>query len=588
MIEAVTAGSKPKDDDKNRLIMALRKSVRGMASFWLDAVVSIVGSDSNLKIELPALLGTGGNEGSGSYTSAYMAAIDQCLLKRLWDHAVASVLFGDHFLPKSDWGQSLGQFVPEGAATPWDLLLAFEGACVIRSAVSSRNTSANTRWMSSPFYVAPVSYGYASESRFDEVVMNSGKKMPGRGEQWFPLWSHPMSYKEIQQLFSEGRANTKRGPAADGWSMLLSIRSFGVRQGIREFVRYGYQQRNNMATHFAVPLGRYRVPEQRSPFIACLDDLDVWRDRLRKQARAKAAPGRLQLVERRLADSLFAVAQHPDEANRWQAVLLALADVEMVLRTGAGFHAGPIPPLRAEWVRAADDGSTEIRLALTCALQWPSVRRHWLPLNWDRFAAVGSGAQRHLEKRPEVVMNGRDGIEDAIALLGRRLVETEQKGERELALRAAKRASASVGDLGRLLAGEVDVQRVMRLALALMALNRKDWSNVPCPAVWPKGPVKWPDDAWMAIRLSFAPFPLPPDDTRIYPDPAILRRLESGDVASAVQSALQRLRARGIGVTVRASTASPQTARLWAAALAFPISKNTAAGFRRRLDPKNS
>lgn len=136
-------GVKPSDDAKDRLVLALRCSVRGKSSFWMDAVTSVIGAGNELEVEQPALFGTGGNEGSGSYTSAYMTAIEQCLLKRAWDHAVEVVLYRRNHLPRCCWNQSMGQFVPEGAATPWDLLLAFEGACVARSAVSTRNTTAS-------------------------------------------------------------------------------------------------------------------------------------------------------------------------------------------------------------------------------------------------------------------------------------------------------------------------------------------------------------------------------------------------------------------------------------------------------------
>jgi len=520
-----------------------------------------------------------------------MSAIDECLLSRSWDHALANALFGKISQPKCIWGQSLGQFVPGGTATPWDFLLAVEGACMIRSAVCSRNTTNNSRWVSSPFYVAPIAYGYASAALLDEVVLKNGKPLPGRGEQWFPLWSHPILYQEIQQLFTEGRAATRRGRAADGWSMLRAVKSFGVRQGIREFVRFGYQQRNNLATHFAVPLGRFRVLGRRSPILSCLDDLDGWHQRLRRQAGAKSAPTRLQLVERKLSDSLFAAAENPDEAARWQAVLFNLADVEAVLRNGAGFQAGPIPGLRPEWVTAADDGSPEIRLAVAFALQRPSIRRHWLPLakkRYGRFAVIGSGDQQHLEKQPDVVISGRCGIEDAIAVIGRRLMEIDNRKNRELPLWAGRKVSAHPADLGHLLAGEVDLDRAMSLARALMAINQRLWTQKPCPPSRPKGLIIWPDDAWLAIRLCLLPFPLPSIDRPIPSDPAILRRLESNDPSSAVQLALQRLRAAGIRTTVRVATAPAASSRLWAAALAFPISQVTALSFLNRLDPNRT
>jgi len=580
-ITETTGGIKPDDDTKDRLILNIRCSVRGKALLWLDAVTALVGTNvkRNLEpmIEQPALFGTGGNEGSGSYTSAYMAAINECLLKHSWDHALTIVLFGESKLPNLIWDQSMGQFVPGGASAPWDLLLAFEGACLIRSAVSSRSNSNSRRWMSSPFYVAPASYGYPSEARLDEYAMKNGKELPGRGEQWFPLWDQPMRCSELAQIFVEGRATSKRNRAMDGWSMARAICHLGVRRGIREFIRYGYQQRNNLATHFAVPLGRFRVPDRVYPRLSCLDDLDAWLGRLRRDARARQAPARLQLVERRLADALFAVIQHPEEANRWQSVLLSLADVERMLASGKDFRAGPIPSLRPEWVAAADDGSAVYRLAVACALQAAgfrkdrcpidAVRRHWISSNDDETA---------------VVMKGRSGLDDAIALIERRLIEAGQRGERRLRLAPAYRVGVTPPDLTVLLSGTIDLGHVMTLARALAAVDGSAWGMSPCPPR-PAKAGEAPDDAWLAIRLAMLPWPLR-DGRKIGVDPAIFRRLASGDGQTAVELALRRLKTAGIHATVRVATTTHEASRLWAAALAFPITKKTAAMFLNRLE----
>ena len=58
--------------------------------------------------------------------------------------------------------------------------------------------------MSSPFYVAPRSSGYASGSRLDEKFLNKGREYPGRGEQWLPMWAKPSTYFEVQQVFLQG------------------------------------------------------------------------------------------------------------------------------------------------------------------------------------------------------------------------------------------------------------------------------------------------------------------------------------------------------------------------------------------------
>ena len=85
------------------------------------------------------------------------------------------------------------------------------------------------------------------------------------------------------------------------------------------------------------------------------------------------------------------------------------------------------------------------------------------------------------------------------------------------------------------------------------------------------------------VRLALLPWPLP-DGRRIGADPAIFRRLASGDASTAVELALRRLRAAGVSTAVRAAAVPPETARLWAGALAFPISRKTAEQFLHRLD----
>jgi CRISPR-associated protein Csx17 len=543
-------------------------------------------------IEQPAIFGTGGSEGSGSYTAAYMTALDECLLQRKWDDALRSTLFRVIARPNQNWSEAFGQFLPSGIGTPWDLLLAFEGACLVRSSVATRSGKDGGRWLASPFFVAPAALGFPSSARIDEFVLNKGKELPGRGEQWFPLWNNPATKSEVLNLFIEGRAVTRRRNVTDGWSMLRAVTSLGVSQGVDRFVRFGYLQRNNQATHFAVPLGQIVVPNRVSPRVSCLDDLDGWLPHLRREARSKRAPARLALAERRLAETLFAVTQHPEEHARWQAVLLRLADIESVQVTGSGYKAGPIPSLRPDWVKAADDGSSEFRLALACALQCAgfnreglpidTVRRHWLPLEEGRYATSGTGGQTRLQIGPDCVMHGRSGLEDAATLVERRLAEPAQCGRRRLPLVGSYQAKASGADISRFISGKVDADRTLHLTRALMAIDSRAWARSPCPAQLARQ-TEFPDDAWLAIRLALLPWPLP-DGTSIGTDPSVLRRLASGDAATAVEIARRRLQAANIMITVRAATVSSEIAKRWAAALAFPISRKTAIRFLERLD----
>jgi CRISPR-associated protein Csx17 len=297
---------------------------------------------------------------------------------------------------------------------------------------------------------------------------------------------------------------------------------------------------------------------------------------------------------------LFALCQQADMAWRWQRVLLALAQVESVMRSGSGFKAQPVPALRPEWAEAADDGTPEFRLALAFALQArdfrrdgrpvDGVRRHWLPLDRHRpgrFATTGDAASARLEQRPEVVMEGRDGVDDAIAVLQRRLVEPSGDGLRSFGLRPAPRAHAALSDLSAWLQGSVDADRSLTLARTLMALNRGLWAEQWVRIQEAPKVSTWPDEAWLCIRLACSPWPLP--DGRVPPcDPALLRRLASGDAGSALQLALRRLRAAGVRHGIRVTSVSPATARLWAAALAFPITKTTTEHIVQRLDNPNA
>lgn len=571
---------------KAELIPELRHAWRGPHQEWLNAALMLDGEGN---ARWPALLGTGGADGRLDFTNNFLQRLGETFdlgslggastaIAPVW---IAGALWGTPMVG-SQAGKAVGQYFPGSAGgansgngpdgdsllNPMDFILMMEGTLVFTAHATRRLGAVEQSRAAAPFAVSAQGAGYASASDSDESA---------RGEQWMPLWSQPMTYQELRRLFAEGRAQIGAKPAREPFDMARAVARLGMARGISAFQRYGYIERNGQS-NLAVPIGRFHVPAQVSPNVACLDDLEIWLPRLRREAHDDHAPARLKQAERRLADALFAVAQHPDETSRWQSVLLALADVEEIHVNGGNLRAGPVPRLRPAWVGAAGQEQPEMRLALACALQArgldrdgrpvDSVRRHWLPAKNGETAAV---------------MRARSGIADAIALVERRLIEASQRGERRLPLVAARKAAAHVSDLAAWIAGEVDTDRTLALARALMALDGKAWARQPV-AVGEGMPHLYPDDAWMVVRLALLPWPLA-DGRRINTDPAIYRRLASGDAASAVEIALRRLRAAGIRTAVRAAGVPPETARLWAAALAFPINQTTAKKFLHRLDP---
>jgi CRISPR-associated protein Csx17 len=262
--------------------------------------------------------------------------------------------------------------------------------------------------------------------------------------------------------------------------------------------------------------------------------------------------------------------------------------VEGLHASGTGFRAGPCPALSPGWLDAAADDSPEWRLALSLGSaargykdgsSFDSVRAHALPIDPKKRWRYATGADKRLVNDPRVVMTGRDPLSDLIALVERRLVEASQRGSRTLPLVAAFGAGARLDDLARLLSGEVDVERVVRLGRALMAL---DWQHVRRSRVQIGPPSDRPDEAWEALRLCSLPFAV--RERTIATDPAMFRRLASGDVSGAVELALRRLRSSGFRPPLAAAIADPVSARHWAAALAFPIDRAVARTMADRFE----
>ena len=594
---------------KADLFPSLRLEWRGAHREWMDAAM-VLNDDGVPKF--PSLLGTGGNDGRLDFTNNFMQQLgevfdldsDEGKPRNAAVSWVAGSLWGMP-VPGYPTGRPVGQYLPgtagganngngpegQSMVNPLDFVLMLEGTIAFTSHATRRFGSLDSTRAASPFAVNACGAAYASASASDESA---------RGEQWMPLWSQPSTFKELSHLLAEGRAQVGAKAVREPLDLARALGRLGTARGISTFQRYGYIERNGQS-NLAVPLGRFDVADQHAEHLDCIDDLDTWLRRIRREARDENAPARLIAVERRLLEALFTATQHPYQQECWQRVILRLADVEKIMAHGSGYGAQPVPRLHPAWVAAANDGTPEARLALAFALQARGfrrekgtpidpIRRHWLPLDrmqpW-RFATTGTGVATRLAVRPEVVMHGLRGIDDAVALVERRLVEASQGGDRHFPLMAAPHAAACTADLVALLSRGMDLDRTLAMARTLMALDRKAWAEQYIP-MEPPQTSHWPDDAWMSIRLCMLPWPL---QTRsgskldIGADPAIVRRLAVGDAGSAIALSLRRLRVAGVRCSVRAGIVSSETARLWAAALAFPITQRTAKRFLYRLDP---
>jgi CRISPR-associated protein Csx17 len=566
---------------------------RGPHRAWMDAAVVLPDEG---KPSFPSLLGTGGNDGRVDFTNNAMQRIgDLFALSSADGHSLpaAHASLGDALWRAAGQGlvsAAIGQFLPGNAGgantttgpdgdsliNPWDFILMLEGT-ILFSARSTRrlDPTASSR-ASAPFAVRAHAIGHGS----------SGNEKAERGEQWMPLWARLSAASDLQAMLGEARAQLGRTTAHRPVDIARAVARLGITRGVTRFTRFGFLERNGQS-NLAVPLGRVDVIQR--PRTRLIDDLAPWLDRLQRLARDKHAPARLVHAERRFADAVFAVLTHDDSADRWQAVLLAAAAIEAIQVSGTAFKTGPIPALSPEWVTAANDGSVEWRLA--CALgsaaanydrdgrQHDPVRHHWLPL--EKGARRFREKDKRLVRDSRVVIGGRDAAVDLAAIIERRLIEAAQRGQRNVPLVAARGCGAHPADLAAIIAGNVDLDRISALSRAFMAVRWDRWKSVARPVVPSDAR---PDEAWIALRLVHLPWPLDEHRT-IFADDAIIRRLMSGDGTAAVDIALRRLRASGLRPPIRGAAADAATSRLWAAALAFPISHHCAHTMARPFEP---
>ena len=370
--------------------------------------------------------------------------------------------------------------------------------------------------------------------------------------------------------------------------MARAISRLGVARGIESFARYGYLERNGQST-LAVPLGRVQV--RHHPRAYLIDDQFAgWMDRLQRRSRDKNAPARLVHAERRLADAVFSALTHDPTPDRWQAILLAAAEIESLQASGTAIEAGPIPGLRPDWIAAVAEDTAEFRLALALGSAAAGydhqgraidpVRHHVLPLKPG--AKQFQTSEKRLSKDTRVVMFGREPLRDLVALVERRLIEAAQKGQRRSRLVSAAGCGARLDDLDRFLTGALDVDRILHLSRAFMAIRWEKWSRQLLPKLAEER--RNPDECWLTIRLCFLPWPLA-GDRDIPADQQLLRLLSTGDVTRSLEIARQRLRSCGIRPPIYTAAADTASTHLSAAALAFPIQYRTANRIINLLDP---
>jgi CRISPR-associated protein Csx17 len=583
----------PEKEGKAKLIAALRSRLPEAGIRWLDAAVTSAGQE----FECAPLTGSGGNDGNEDFSKQFLERVlkltemtgpstrplvESCLFAKPASGALDTL--AGQFFPAGNGGTNAGAgFSGKATANEWDYVLAVEGA-VLFAGAAARRLDASTSGAAFPFAVRVDAAGYASAADADREA--------SRSEVWLPLWAQPTNLSSVQALLGEGRIRVDRADARRTTDVVRAIASLGTSRGIGSFERTAFFTRNgNM--HYSAPLGRWDVTAQ--PRTELLDDISPWVREFAKFARDKLAPKAITSAARAIDEAILGVCRAGSGPPRWQALLAALGRAERALLRSPNKvgdpkrKLSPLPPLRPEWLDAANDGSSEFRLAAALASQdvalhqggkevYENIRAHWMPLDRThaprhayakrrpaRFATLANG----LAHDSDVVCGGADLERDCIFMVRRRLQLAPTLAIRGLGLASRRAAVQSLADLAAFLNRRVDDARILSLARPLMAVAWWEWTR---PSFVPSPPDVALDALYALVRTAHPGERLDRGDTlKVELDPEPIARLAAGDLATAIAICLRRLRASGLSPTLRVVGSNESYARRLAASLAFPI-----------------
>ena len=581
----------PKDRAKTDLVSTLRADLPDRALDWLDAAVALSGNG----LSYPRLLGTGGIDGRLDFTNNFMRRLVGTV--GLFDassglptvdaeSALVCALFD---LPSRGLiSAAVGQFAPGAAGGPnatsgysakslvnsWEFVLMLEGAIAFAGAATRRHQSTSKSSASFPFTVRVIGAGWGGVDVSDEK--------DARSEFWAPLWSRPVTFREVGSLFAEGRAVLNGHTARDGLEFARAAASLGVSRGICEFERYAFLKRAGDA-YRATPLGRFNAPtRQRTDLIA---DLDVggWFENARRHASSAASPAHAKSAMRRLQDALFQMTDAGQSGEGTRNALIALGGFARWMTTNPRAREGlrPPPVVTRQWIDTADDGSPEFRVAaalagLGAAGQWVRgamsaadrsnaedatgsraspralpMASHIAPIDENAYVRDLRAVWSKGTNAPNVVWGTGSLVSNMIAVLERRLVEATIRGLSDKPFAGA--IQAHLDDVAAFLSGDFDDSRCAALLAGLI------WARPARLRMNPTAPAAPIPFAYAVLKPIFAPdadlrrIGILTGTARLPVPPTLIPQLRAGGNCrdggtsdAAVRIALARVRGLGI------------------------------------------
>lgn len=531
--------------DKDKILAICRARLPESCLSWLDAAF-VLGPEGNASYN--PILGTGGNEGRLDYTNNFMQQVANLLLnvseqkRRSWWRSAVFGEFSDGMCKGSigqydpgqagGYNQGMGIEKKDFKINPWDYVLMMEGTLLFASALVRKSSSSYRSIQSSPFSVHFSPVGFASSEQSDD----------GRGEIWLPLWDRSAGLPELRHLFAEGRSSLARRPARNGMEFVRALGLLGVDRGIKAFERFTFLKRRGQS-YVALPAGK--IPVAFHPELELLGDLDRPLQSIDHFLREfKTLPASLSQARRALDEALFACAQNPSSIS-FQTVLRSFGRLDSLIsgrdRSKKPIMTKPVFGLSTKWLNACDDGSLEMRLAVSIASIKQSggvgsFRSSLAPVepskpwNW----ATGKG---------QAEWSGNSLSERLGGVLLRRMMDAERTAAPAVPFAGA--LALAPEDAAAYAMGLFDPVMLEELlwGFSLVSFGKGIPEGVKSRWRLPVQQVLLPRE-WCLLKLMHSPLPVRKIKIRF--EPRISRLLRAGRLQEACETAEYRLRVSGV------------------------------------------
>lgn len=489
----------------------------------------------------------------------------------------------------------------EGQLSPWSVLFAMQGVFQLVGGVNRRLGTS-----SRPYAVFP----FMSDPARPETESDLGLRR--EGEFWAPLWSYPAARSEIRALFQRGLAKLGVRSASAPHEFAVAALEIGVDGGVAEFARFELRQTTSSQVYESIPRERVVVPRAVSTLAAPSSLLlqlieSRWIDRL---PRDTVRPRRFFGLRGPIEAAIVKIGEHPDDALRWQELLLLLANAQSRIDRNKELRKRclPIPLLSSGWIsRAWPTHSMEIAVASAIASVGWHRDNSSVPLLANIFGVnlTARGQARQISfpetRTAEAVWGQGDPIQRLLDVAQRRLVNT--KGLSQSPFAGTK--SCPAGLIRRFLSDCSDLDLEV-IAKWISPLSLIDWSQ-PAQGAFSDPPVDdlgRVDDGTVMLHALVRPFfhrvqkrEMLDEHKSIFrsgqlPKVNLLRRLlqllRFGEIDEAIQVLRDRYLAVGRAIVMPPQGLVADGERI-AAALLIPMSNSDVeTGLERWLQPSRN